>query len=269
MKIFRQSSLKTDHGLPRFGISEMADLKWLQHAFLTRKGGTSPSPFHSLNVSIATGDSKDDTARNKKVIAEAFQFDPDRLVLLHQKHQDHVLILKESEGHPPSDLDYDAMITDSPNQFLGIKTADCLPILVIDRVKKVIAAIHAGRQGTVLTITPKVLQTMERVFGCARKDLLIALGPSIGVCCYEIDERVFQPELEPHSIPKGNGKWMMDLPRMNMVQIREEGIKEDQIFWIDLCTACNTDLFFSHRKEGRTGRQLSFIGITKANADCR
>jgi hypothetical protein len=261
MNILNRSALKTRDSLLYPEIPELANIGWIQHAFLTRKGGASPFPFHSLNLSIATGDSKEDTAKNKRVIAEAFEFDPDRLVLLHQKHQDQILILKDSEGHPPSYLDYDALVTDLPNQFLGIKTADCLPILVIDRVKKVIAAIHAGRQGTALSITPKVLQTMEKAFGCARKDLLIALGPSIGVCCYEIDERVFHPVLEPHSIPKGNGKWMVDLPRVNMVQIKEEGIKEDQIFWIDLCTACNTDLFFSHRKEGRTGRQLAFIGM--------
>lgn len=261
MNVLNRSALKTRNGLLYSEIPELANIGWLQHAFLTRKGGASPFPFHSLNLSIATGDSKEDTAKNKKVIAESFEFDPDRLVLLHQKHQDQVLILKDSEGHPPSYLDYDAMITDSPNPYIGIKTADCLPILVIDRVKKVIAAIHAGRQGTALRITPKVIQTMEKAFGCAREDFLIALGPSIGVCCYEIDERVFHSELKPHAIPNGKGRWRVDLPRINIDQIKEEGIREDQIFWIDLCTACNTDLFFSHRKEGRTGRQLSFIGM--------
>lgn len=261
MNILHRSALKTKKGLLYPEAPELADIGWLLHAFLTRKGGASPFPFHSLNLSVATGDSEEHTLRNKKVIAEAFGFDPDRLVLLHQKHQDRILILKESKRHPSPPLDYDAMITSSPNLFLGIKTADCLPILVIDRVKRVIAAIHAGRQGTALRITPKVLQAMEQEFGCLRKDLLVALGPAIGACCYEIDEKVFHNELEPHAIPNGKGRWRVDLPRINMAQIMEEGIREDQICWIDLCTACHADLFFSHRKEGQTGRQLSFIGM--------
>jgi hypothetical protein len=102
---------------------------------------------------------------------------------------------------------------------------------------------------------------MEEEFGCTSENLIIAFGPSIGHCCYEIDEKVFQPEWEPFSTLKGSGRWMVDLARINIAQMKKEGIQEEQIFRIDLCTSCHTDLFFSYRKEGRTGRQLSFIGI--------
>jgi YfiH family protein len=152
-------------------------------------------------------------------------------------------------------------MTNASNIFLGILTADCVPIFVADQKKKTIAAIHAGRQGTALHITSKVLRKMKEEFGCLPEDLLIALGPSIGFCCYEIDEKVFSPEWEPFSNLVGDGKWMVDLARINIAQIEKEGVQEEQIFWIDLCTGCHRDLFFSNRKEGKTGRQLSFIGI--------
>jgi copper oxidase (laccase) domain-containing protein len=133
---------------------------------------------------------------------------------------------------------------------------------VADQKRKVIAAIHAGRQGTALRITVKVLEKMKEEFGCSSGDLLITLGPSIGVCCYEIDEKTFRPEWKPFSTSREMGKWMVDLARINIAQIKGEGIVEEHISWINLCTRCNGDLFFSYRGEGRTGRQLSFIGMT-------
>ncbi len=261
MKILNRSDLKTRNGLPYFEIPEMATLEWLKHAFLTRMGGTSLPPFDSLNLSLNPGDLEEHVSRNKGRIGEAFGFDLQDLILLRQMHQDRILVLKKPYDRLPSVSEYDAVITDAPNRFLGIKTADCLPILIMDRAKKVISAIHAGRQGTALRITRKVLKKMKMEWGCSSMDLWVALGPSIGSCCYEIDEKVFLQEWTPFSTTKDDGRWMIDLPRINMAQMQEEGIGEEQIFWIDLCTRCHSDLFFSYRGEGQTGRQLSFIGI--------
>jgi YfiH family protein len=261
MNILNRSSLKTRNGLPYFGIPELTKLKWTQHAFLTRQGGVSIPPYDLLNLSDKNGDREELVSKNENLIAKAFGFDSSRLILLDQMQQDQILLLKEPIITLPSPLEYDVLITNSPNAFLGILTADCLPIFVVDQKRKVIAATHAGRQGTALHITAKVLKKMEEEFGCSSKDLLIAMGPSIGSCCYEIDERVFQPEWEPFSTSRGAGKWMVDLAQINIAQMKREGIKEEQISWINLCTHCHSDLFFSYRKEGRTGRQLSFIGM--------
>jgi len=261
MNTLNRSCLKTKNGVPYFEIPEMAEPVWVRHAFLTRKGGVSLSPYESLNLSDKNGDRLDIVSKNKNLVANAFCFDSSRLILLDQMQQDQILFLKEPIVTLPSPLEYDAMITNFPNIFLGILTADCLPIFAIDRKKKVIAAIHAGRQGTSLQIARKVLNKMEGDFGCSSRDFLISLGPSIGPCCYEIDEEVFHPEWTPFSTAKGAGKWMVDLARINIAQIKSEGIKEEQISWINLCTRCHGDLFFSYRGEGRTGRQLSFIGI--------
>ena len=261
MNILGRSALKAKNKLPYFEIPQLTKLGWVRHAFLTRQGGVSLPPYDSLNLSDKNGDSEEFVSRNKNLIAKTFAFDSRRFILLDQMQQDQILLLKKPVLTLSSPLEYDALITNSPNTLHGILTADCLPIFVVDQKKKVIAAIHAGRQGTSLQITTKVLKKMEKEFGCSSKDLLIALGPSIGSFCYEIDEKVFHPEWTPFSTSRGEGRWMVDLVQINIAQMKREGIHEDQIFWINLCTHCHRDLFFSYRREGRTGRQLSFIGM--------
>jgi YfiH family protein len=203
MYILNRSSLKTKKGLPYFEIPEMRKLKWVRHAFLTRKGGVSLPPFDSLNLSETNGDRKEDVHQNRDRIATAFGLARKRLILLKQTQKDGILLLKEPVETIPSFLEYDAMISNAPDMILGIRTADCIPIFVVDQKRKVIAAVHAGRQGTALHITRKVLKKMEEEFGCLPEDLVIALGPSIGGCCYEIDEKVFLTEWEPFATSKG------------------------------------------------------------------
>ena len=261
MKRLDRRHLKSRDGILYFENPAIEQLGWVIHGFLTRRGGRSLPPYDSLNVSFSNGDEQRTVSSNRDRIASAFGFDPHRLILLKQMQCDGILLLKGSLTTPHKPLAYDAMITDIPNQFLGIRTADCIPILIADSKIKSIAAVHAGRQGTALHITKKVVRKMREEWGCSAKDLLITLGPSIGPCCYEIDEKVFSKEWEPFSLVTGRGKWKVDLARMNIAQLEEEGIEEDQICMIDLCTCCHRDLFFSYRGEGQTGRQLSFIGI--------
>jgi YfiH family protein len=261
MNILNQSALKKKDDLPYFETPAIASLGWIEHGFMTRRGGVSLPPYDSLNLSHDNGDREEQVFQNRLRIATAFGFDLNHLILLNQIHRDRILLVRESPGPLPSPLEYDALITNTPHVFLGIRTADCLPILIVDQKKKVIAAVHAGRQGTALHITEKVLRKMEEEFGCQPHHLLVAMGPSIGQCCYEIDEKVFLREWEPFARSRGDRNWMLDLGRTNIEQMEREGIKKEQIFWINLCTHCHDGLFFSYRREGRTGRQLSFIGI--------
>ncbi|HMK76383.1 MAG TPA: peptidoglycan editing factor PgeF [Thermodesulfobacteriota bacterium] len=261
MNILNRSASKRKNNLPYFQSEDIAKLGWVQFAFLTRQGGVSLPPYDSLNLSDKNGDQKECVSTNKNLIARTFGFDPSRLVLLDQMQQDQILLLKKPIATLSSPLEYDALITNFPNIYLAILTADCLPIFVVDQKRRVTAAIHAGRNGTVLRITAKVLTRMKEEFGCSSRDLLITLGPSIGVCCHEIDKKAFHPEWEPFSTPKGTGKWLIDLAQINIAQMKGEGIKGEQISWVNLCTHCCSDLFFSYRREGRTGRQLSFIGM--------
>ena len=262
--MINRSSLRTEDGLPYFQIPELARLEWIRHAFLTRKGGVSLPPYDSLNISLMNGDREEHVLHNRSRIASTFGFNPDDLILLNQMHQDRILVLRDSFRPLPPRLEYDALVTNASNTFLGIRTADCLPILVVDPKRKVIAAVHSGRQGTSLHIAAKVLEVMHKEFGCSAHDLLVALGPGIGFCCYEIAEKVFVSEWEPFATPKGSGKWNVDLAGINIHLMEKQGISEEQIFWINLCTHCHHDLFFSYRREGKTGRQLSFIGMAES-----
>jgi YfiH family protein len=263
MIILNQSSLRTKEGLAYFEIPELAEIGWLKHAFLTRQGGVSTPPYDSLNWSSNNGDLEEHVIQNRNRTASVFGVNPERFLLLRQIHQDGILLLKGMIEKVPPPLEYDAVIIDSPNAFVGIQTADCLPVLIVDRSKRVLAAVHAGRQGTALHIVNKVLRKMVEAFGSFPGDLLIGLGPSIRSCCYEIDEQVFHPEWKPHSITERAGKWWIDLAKITIDALKTEGIREDQISCVDLCTCCHPELLYSYRRDGRTGRQLSFIGITQ------
>jgi YfiH family protein len=255
-----RSCLHKENGLAYFQVPEFARLAWVRHAFLTRKGGVSLPPYDSLNIAPHTGDREDCVRENRWRIASAFGFNSDNLILLKQVHRDKALVLKEPIPSLPPLLEYDALITNVPNLVLGIRSADCIPILLLDPRRKTLAAVHAGRKGTGLQIAPKVIKKMGKEFGSSPPDLLAAIGPGIGSCCYEIDEKVFLQAYEPFAIPKGDGRWNLDLFAMNLAQLEAAGVKGENIFRIDLCTQCHHDLFFSYRKEGRTGTQLSFIG---------
>jgi len=263
MNILDRSALKKMNGLSYFETPEMAKIRWIKHAFLTRQGGVSLPPYHSLNWGSHNGDLEEHAIQNRKRTALSFGVDSDRFFLLRQIHRDGVLLLRGPIENIPPPSEYDAVITDASNLFIGILTADCLPILIADTTKRVIAAVHAGREGTALHIVKHVLKKMEETFNCSPGDLLIALGPSVGSCCYEIDDRVFQPEWKPFSISKEGGKWWVDLARINISLLKTEGVSDDQISWVDLCTCCHPDLFYSYRRDGQTGRQFSFIGITQ------
>ena len=136
MNTLNRSSLKTKNGLPYFEIPEIAKFGWIRHAFLTRKGGVSLSPYDSLNLSKDNGDREENVIQNKNRIARTFYFDPKRLVLLNQIHQDRILLLKQPFHTLPTLLEYDALITNASNMFLGIQTADCLPILSSTKKRK-------------------------------------------------------------------------------------------------------------------------------------
>ena len=161
-------------------------------------------------------------------------------------------------------LPYDAVITDKKRVALGISTADCLPILMIDRSKKVIAAIHAGWRGMWRGVVQKTARTMIEAFESSPEDILAGIGPAIGPCCYEVGGDVvslFQNSSDNFQefIQEREGKTYLDLSRAAQLELTEVGIPPENIEAIPLCTSCRKDLFYSYRRDGKTGRQLSFI----------
>jgi YfiH family protein len=241
---------------------------FVTHAFCTRIGGTSTGKFSSLNFSIREGDSAKNVKQNWEVLAEAFNMGMEQFFVVNQVHGDSVLLIDHHVGklssHEPHK--YDAIITDQQGLAIGIKTADCVPILFVDKFQRIIGIAHAGWRGTAMNIAIKVVKTLTDRFSSKTDDIIAVIGPAIGPCCYQVDEVVFNEMGEHnmrdavfHACPQ-KGRWMLDLPLANKLQIIGSGISQENVFAADYCTACNTDIWYSHRGEGgNTGRQLNFI----------
>src|SRR5208283_781359 len=153
-------------------------------AFSLRIGGCSQPPFDSLNFSASQGDALENVQGNYTLLAKRLGIEATQIAACRQMHEDTVEIIDTLPRIPPR---ADAIITTTPGIYPAIKTADCLPILLLDPVRQIAGAIHAGWRGTVLRISRKVVQMMKSRFGTNPADLVAGLGPAIGPCCYEVD----------------------------------------------------------------------------------
>ena len=163
---------------------------------------------------------------------------------------------------------WDALVTNQPGVTVAVRTADCVPVLVYDRRRRAVAAIHAGWRGAVADIVPKTIGLMLSRFGIEEIDLRVSIGPSAGPCCYEIDDAVLSPvrnsrsdwPLFLHDICGTRAR--LDLKTLVRRQVAQIGISPDHITAVNLCTICHSDLFHSYRREGRVnGTMLSGIGL--------
>lgn len=204
------------------------------------------------------------TRKGEKTLGAALGIPRGRLLTLRQVHGAEVLIYEQHTRALSYALPYDAVITDKKRVALGIWTADCLPILMLDRSKKVIAAVHAGWRGIWLGVIEKTVSEMIRSFESSPADIVAGIGPGIGPCCYEVGTDVvslFQSSHEDHHqfIQEREGRTYLDLRIAAQLELTQAGIPSANIEAIPLCTACREDLFFSYRRDKRPGRQLSFI----------
>jgi YfiH family protein len=208
-------------------------------------------------------------AENRQRFCNALGIDVDSLVLPQQIHSDGIAVIDKfqtgrgAHGHEDAISDADAMISRSHSVALAILTADCVPMLVIDPVRKAIGIAHVGWRGALRMIAAKTILKMRDTFGSAQSDCLVYLGPSIGPCCYEVKEDVvsqFERVFGPATCIAEN---RLDLKRAVEMQLTGIGLETDNISSEGLCTACNLDLFYSYRAEGgRTGCIMSVIKLT-------
>jgi YfiH family protein len=265
----------------------LSKLPWLIHAFSTRPGGVSPLEDEKvLNLGFTDWDTRENVQENRRRFQTAAGASDLPLIALKQIHSD---VIHLFEGSPNDPCSGDASITNRPGLLLAIQTADCVPILLVDPQKRAIAAIHAGWRGTLVRIAAKTIGKMQMHFATNPRDLLAAIGPSIGPCCYEVGTEVatqflsqfpdapdyfdeFRTGDEPNPIqwlnmmppghqppPKGV---LLDLRKANRSQLLIAGLRPQNIHTIDLCTACRPDLLFSYRKQGpASGRLMSVIAL--------
>lgn len=262
------------HSSPGFLQNKILEEAGVIHAFSTREGGVSRSPYHSMNLSLSVGDDPEAVKENRRRFFSALGVDPCRVVQVRQVHGDGVLVVGEElvrrKGFPSILLDegvgYDAMITDRPGLALTITTADCLPILLFDPRQRAIGAVHAGWRSTVKRIAERAVRAMAHMYGTAPGNLLAVLGPGIGGCCYEVDEAVIQPLAQACSswqafvIERANRRFLLNLSAINEAILQEAGVLAEHLFPTRLCTACHPDLFYSFRAEKpKTGRMLNLL----------
>lgn len=189
-----------------------------------------------------------------------------KLLFLDQVHSEVVHVIREI---PKKNLRGDAVVTGLARVFLIIKTADCLPVFLVDETKRVIAAVHCGWKGTLRRVLEKVVLKMRDGYGSDSRTLLAAFGPSIGGDCYEVGEDVHKsfaaagfPGSLFRPLPGRPGKYLFDLREANRRQLFQLGVRAKNIFSVDVCTHCDSDYISFRRDRGRAGRMLSFIGMS-------
>lgn len=183
---------------------------------------------------------------------------------------DALIIDRPVTGADRFERGWDALVTDQPGVTVAVRTADCVPVLVYDRRRRAVAAIHAGWRGAVAGIVPKTIQLMVSRFSIADSDLRISIGPSAGPCCYEVDEAVLTPLRSawsdwPSVLQDDRGtRARLDLKALVRRQAAHSGIRSEYITAVNLCTICHSELFYSYRREGRVnGTMLSGITLVR------
>lgn len=232
-------------------------LQAFPHGFTTRRGGHSRGPFESFNLGCAVGDETAALDANWAELARATGLSFARV---RQVHGNGVHLARAS-GTGLEEAD--AVVSAERGLAACVSVADCVPILVADPRSGAVAAIHAGWRGTLARAAQAAVWALERDHGAGPGDLLAAVGPSIGPCCYEVSvdlARRFHLELGPGAGNPRPGQPRVDLWLASEAVLKAAGLARQRIDVLGRCTSCEPDLFFSHRRDiGRTGRQVGFI----------
>ncbi len=267
-------------------VERWKQYEWLLHGFSTRDGGISQVyGCSTLNLGWTKEDDSTLVAENRRrfLRAVAGQHAGSVLVGVRQIHSNIVRGVKKEDGalegrlqteEGKAVLEGDGLITDVPGVLLGVGTADCDPVLVVDVTKRVVAAFHAGWRGTVARIVERGIAMMQQEYGSQAVDIVAAVGPSIGPCCYTVGEQVwsefgrqfgYAKELLVRSTDSGEVR--LNLWEANRRQLLDAGVPETSIAMMGECTACARSesgamRYFSHRAEhGTAGRMLNVVGV--------
>ena len=249
------------NGVTFFQSDGIAAAGGAAHGFSTRLGGVSEGMWASLNLGVGRGDDPDHVRENYRRFFAAIGGSGRRIAMSNQVHGGVVRCVTSADLHadPYEKVGYEAdgLMTDLPGVALVVYSADCIPILFYDPVRRVIAAAHAGWRGTAAGIAAAAVDRMKNVYGCRPEDILAAVGPGIGPDCFETHEDVpnamtaaLSTAVLQHIKIKENGKFAVDLKGINAMRLEQAGLDPAHIAVSDICTACRSDLFWSHRKLG-------------------
>ena len=239
------------------------------NAFSTRAGGVSPFPEAALNLAGFDEDARENILENRRrffqLLGDGWSFSG-----CWQVHGRAVRVVGGLPDARSEEEKCDALATREPGVLLGVKTADCVPVLLADARTGACAAVHAGWRGTLQEIVAHAVSQMAGEFGTRAADVRAAVGPAALACCYEVGPEVVEAfraqfaDADQLFTPTAGGRARVDLHRANREQLTQAGVREERIHTLPLCTICRPDLFFSYRRDkplhGRTGRLLSVIG---------
>ena len=259
-------SLRESHGIRYYTCSAFAKIPGLYHGFSTRPGGAPGNSGSELNLGFTSWDSAERVEKNRRRFLSRVGIGGSQLLTLRQAHSNRVHIVEQVPGEW-NRPEGDALATRLPDLALAVQVADCLPVLIADRVNRAVAAVHSGWRGTLSRVLLHTILDMRRVFQSNPSDLLIAVGPGIRNCCMEVGAEVAELFEKEHSSTvtpgAGAGKYLLDLSKALEIQLNIAGVPAENCFDLGACTRCRTDEFFSYRAEGTTsGRLLAVIGLT-------
>lgn len=240
----------------------LAQYSSLRHRVFTRKGGTSEKPFDSLNISYSVGDVKKKVDANTGIIS--CSIGAQKLAHMDQVHGRTVVSFKKNKSPYKGNIpEADGIITDIPGLALMVKQADCQGVILFDPVKKVVSAVHSGWKGSVKNIIGKTVEKMTKDFNCLPENIAAAIGPSLGPCCGEfISYKKIFPSSFNRFMVKEN---YFDFWSISESQLTDAGLRPENIEKAGICTRCSTDMFFSYRGEGKTGRFATIAMIKDRN----
>ncbi|MDE6259339.1 MAG: peptidoglycan editing factor PgeF [Oscillospiraceae bacterium] len=252
---------RTRNSVTFFGADGIDDAGGVAHGFSTRLGGVSEGMWESLNLGQSRGDDPDHVRENYRRFFAAIGADGKRLAMTNQVHGGTVRCVTtadvKTDPYDKPGYEADGLMTDLPGVALVVYSADCIPILFYDPVRRVIAAVHAGWRGTAAGIASTAVERMVDVYGCCPGDILAAIGPGIGPDCFETHEDVpnamtaaLSTAVLRHIKIKENGKFAVDLKNINAMRLEQAGLDPDHIAVSQVCTSCDPDKFWSHRKLG-------------------
>ena len=265
--------LNVSHGVPFLTFKPLESIDFIRHAFSTKFGGVSTNEFSSMNLGFnshetnTNTDSKENVLQNYKIFCKATNIPINDIVTSKQDHNTFVRHVTEKEkgigifrNHDM--MSVDALVTDTKGLALVTYHADCTPIYFVDTKKKAIGLAHAGWRGTVGKIAEKTILKMNECFSTDPNNVICVIGPTIGSCCYEVNQDVAQQifQIEKTAVKKiGNSKYMLDLPLANKTILEKCHVLSENIFLSGICTKCRSDILFSHRQTG--GKRGTMIGI--------
>ena len=252
------------NGVPVLRFAHLSTAAGLCHGVFTRHGGVSRGPFESLNMAFGVGDRPEAVLENRCILASCM--DGAEPVFLNQVHGTCVRQIPAGPSSPGSGgpMTGDAMVTDRAGTTLAIQTADCQAILLFDPRRRVAANVHSGWRGSVANIVGQTLATMVETFECRPREILAGIGPSLGPCCAEF--RNYRREIPEPLWGYGDSRSHFDFWALSRDQLVAAGVAPANVEVAGLCTRCRTDLFFSYRAEGVTGRLAAAIAIDGAGS---